>query len=278
LVVAKVRERLAVNKRAAQKVGTERFSVKLNEGDVKEQYQVTFRNKFTPLENLEDSGDINRAWDTIRENIKISAQENLGYCESKHRKPWFDEECSELVDQRKQAKLQWLQDPSEANEDNLSHVRQEASRHFRNKKREYLKDKMNELESNSKNKNIRDLYRNINEFKKGYQHRTNLVKDERGDLLADSHKILNRWKNYFGQLLNVHGAGGVRQTEIRTAELFVPDPSASEVEVAIGKLKRYKSPGFDQIPAELIEAGGEALRSEIDKLIKFIWNKEESPH
>jgi hypothetical protein len=110
-----------------------------------------------------------------------------------------------LVDRRKKGKLQWLQNSSEVNEENLSDVRREASRHFRNKKREYLKDKINELESNSKNKNIRDLYRGINEFKKGYQPRTNLVKDKRGDLLADSHKILNRWKNYFCQLLNVHG-------------------------------------------------------------------------
>jgi hypothetical protein len=61
-----------------------------------------------------------------------------------------------------------LEDPSEANEDNLIDVRREASRHFRNKKREYPKDKINELESNSKNKNIRHLYRGINEFKKGY--------------------------------------------------------------------------------------------------------------
>jgi hypothetical protein len=58
-----------------------------------------------------------------------------------------------------QAKLQWLQEPSEVNEDKLSNVQQEASRHFRNKKREYLKDKIIELETNSKNKNIRDLYR-----------------------------------------------------------------------------------------------------------------------
>jgi DNA repair ATPase RecN len=149
LVVAKVRERLAVSKRAAQKVDMERFSVKkLNEGDVKEQYQVTIRNKFAAMENLEDSGDINRAWDNIRENIKTSAQESLGYCESKHRKPWFDEECSKLADQRKQVKLRTLQDPSEANEDNLSEVRREASRHFGHKKREYLKDRINELESN----------------------------------------------------------------------------------------------------------------------------------
>jgi hypothetical protein len=58
------------------------------------------------------------------------------------------------------------------NEDNLNNVRREASKHFRNKKREYLKDKINELESNSKNKNIRELYRGINDFKKSYQHRT----------------------------------------------------------------------------------------------------------
>jgi hypothetical protein len=53
----------------------------------------------------------------------------------------------------------------------------------------------------------------------------------------------------------------------------VPEPSASDVEVAIGKLKRYKCPGADHIPAELIQAGGGTLRSEIRKLIKLIWNK-----
>jgi hypothetical protein len=88
LIVTKVRERLAVSKQAAQKIDTESFNVKkLSKGDVKGQYQVTIRNKFAALENLEDSGDINRAWDNIRENINILAQESLGYCESKHHKP-----------------------------------------------------------------------------------------------------------------------------------------------------------------------------------------------
>jgi hypothetical protein len=50
---------------------------------------------------------------------------------------------------------------------------------------------------NSKNKNIRDLYRGINEFKRGYQPRNNSMNDENGVQLADSHNILNRWKNYF---------------------------------------------------------------------------------
>jgi hypothetical protein len=83
------------------------------------------------------------------------------------------------------------------NEDNLRNVRREASRFFRNNEREYLKGKITDIELKSKNKNIRDLYRGITEFKKGYQPKTNLVKDERGDLLADPQKILTRWKNYF---------------------------------------------------------------------------------
>jgi hypothetical protein len=64
---------------------------------------------------------------------------------------------------------------------------------------------------NRKNRNIRDLYRAINEFKRDYQPRSILVKDENGDLLADSNTTVNRWKSYFSQLLNVHNVSDVRQ-------------------------------------------------------------------
>ena len=89
-----------------------------------------------------------------------------------------------------------------------------------------------------------------------YQPRCNIVKDEKGDL-ADSHSIVARWRNYFSQLFNVHGVKDVGQAEIHTAEPLVPEPSASEVELAIDKLKSHKSPSIHQIPAELIKAGVE---------------------
>jgi dihydroorotate dehydrogenase len=161
------------------------------------------------LENLDDV-DINTAWETTTENIKIWAKESLGSCELKKHMPWFDEGCSKLSDQRKQVKLQWLQDPSQINRNNFNNIRHEASRHFRNEKGEYLTDKINELATNSKNKNIRDLYRGINEFKKVYQQRSNLAKNENGDVVADSYNILNRWKNYFSQLLNLHRVSDVK--------------------------------------------------------------------
>jgi hypothetical protein len=110
------------------------------------------------------------------------------------------------------AKLQWLQDPSEINGDNLKNVRRETSRHFRNKKREYPKDKINELATNNSTKNITDLYRG-----------SIFVKEENGDLLVDSNNMLSRWKSYFSQLLNVHNVGDVRR-RYSTAEPLVHGP------------------------------------------------------
>ena len=63
------------------------------------------------------------------------------------------------------------------------------------------------------------------------------MKDEKGELVADSHSIVARWRKYFSQLLNMHGVKGVGQAEIHTAEPLVPEPSTSEVEMAIDKLK-----------------------------------------
>jgi hypothetical protein len=104
---------------------------------------------------------------------------------------------------------------------------------------------MNQLETNSRNKNIRDLCRGINEFQRGCQPRTNLVKDENGVLFLDSLSTSNRRKNYFCQLLNVHGVNDVRQTEMHTPEPFIPEPNCFRVETDTEKLKRYESPCTD---------------------------------
>jgi hypothetical protein len=71
------------------------------------------------LEDLE--AEVN--WEAIRQNTKISAKESPGYFGLKKHTPWFDERCIKLLDQSKQAKLQWLQDPREINGDNLNNVR-----------------------------------------------------------------------------------------------------------------------------------------------------------
>ena len=96
-------------------------------------------------------------------------------------------------------------------------------------------------------------------------------------MITDSHSIVARCRNHFSQLLNVDGVEDVRQTEIHTAEPLVSEISAFVVKMAIEELKRRKSPGIDQNPAELIRAGGRKIHSGINKIINPAWNKKELP-
>ena len=136
--------------------------------------------------------------------------------------------------------MQWLQGSNESNTDKLNTVTLEAGRHFRNRRKEYLTlppgvnpiavdkyIKIDELETNGKIRNIRDLYRSTTVFKKDYQATTDLVKGENGDFFYILHTLLPMWRNHLSRLLNVHGVTDVRQTEIRvhTAEPLVPEPS-----------------------------------------------------
>jgi hypothetical protein len=84
--------------------------------------------------------------------------------------------------------------------DNKSNIRSENNKIFGNEKREYLKVKINELETNSKNKNVRNLYTGTNGFKKCQEPRTNLVKAQNYNILEDSCNNLNSRRNYFSQL------------------------------------------------------------------------------
>jgi hypothetical protein len=91
----------------------EKFNLKkLNEEKGKEKYRNDISNRFAALKDLDAEAEVNSALETIRENNKISAKDILGYFELMKHKPYFDEGCSKLLDKRKQAKLQWIQDPS----------------------------------------------------------------------------------------------------------------------------------------------------------------------
>jgi 50S ribosomal subunit-associated GTPase HflX len=97
LMVAKIRERIAVNKQGSHKFHMERINLKmLNEIECKDKYRVEVSNRFAALEDLDAEVEINYILETTGENINISAKESLGYYELKKHKPWFDEGRSKL--------------------------------------------------------------------------------------------------------------------------------------------------------------------------------------
>jgi len=99
---------------------------------------------------------------------------------------------SKIYETRKQAKLQWWHNLTQINADNLKNATHEARSYFREKKKEHLKGKNQCIETVSLG--ILDLYNGIHEMKYGYQTKTKLVKDTKGDLHANSHNIWKRSK------------------------------------------------------------------------------------
>ncbi|PNF18769.1 hypothetical protein B7P43_G03336, partial [Cryptotermes secundus] len=140
------------------------------EVECKEKYRIEILKRFAALKNVEAEVDINRTWETIREYIKISAKETRGYYELKTHKPRFNKRFSQLLYIKGRSQTAVVTGSKGHKWDNLNNIRREASR-ISGKKR--------------------------GEFRRGHQPKSNLVKDENGDLLADSHNTLNRWKNYF---------------------------------------------------------------------------------
>ena len=91
LVIAKVRERIAVGKQAAHRFDRQRFNLrKLNEPEVREQYQIKIKNRFAALENAKDYEDVNMTWENIKEYTPTSGKESLCVHELKQNKAWFD--------------------------------------------------------------------------------------------------------------------------------------------------------------------------------------------
>ena len=99
LIIAKLRERLSVAKRVDQIVDKDRFDVtKLKDEEIKLVYQVQISNRFDALRTSENAGevDINDTWENIRNNIKVATGESIGYYQVKKKKPWFDDESSNI--------------------------------------------------------------------------------------------------------------------------------------------------------------------------------------
>ena len=128
MVVANFRDRLTVSKQAAHNCDVERFNLrKLSKLEIRKQYQNKVSNKFVTLENLHYYKDINRVWENIKVNIKTSVKKSLCLYELKQYETRFDEECLSFLDEGKQTKMQWLQDPNQSNVDNLNNVRSEGT-------------------------------------------------------------------------------------------------------------------------------------------------------
>ena len=126
---------------------------------------------------------------------------------------------------------------------------------------------------------IRKFYRDINNLREDFKPKLTICKSRNGNIITEKGDILNRWKEHFSELLNgMEQDGGpttMQDYEVTNEEDTIP--TVEEVERAVHKLRNYKAPGTDNIPADLFKYGGNELVKHLHTIIKDIWKKEKMP-
>lgn len=248
-----------------------------------EDEQMKYRDKInSELDKMEQTGDIEEDWEKIKTVMKMAAKE-ADVNVRRSQKPWFDEECLVELERRNKLRLMVLTKKTEEVNRAYREQRKNTKRKIRRKKREYNENKLRQIEESYKNNEVRNLYQGIRKEKKGYQPRTIIYKDKDNKTVVGEDEILGLWRDYFDELLNgIEDEMNIEEeTEIHRRDQEEEEqrpPTVEEIQEIIRKLKNDKSPGSDQITAEMFKYGGIKLEQQIQKLIKEIWLKEQLPN
>jgi hypothetical protein len=253
---------------------------KLQDPSIAAEYRETLDAK---LQACGSTRDINESWHNIKTAIIETANEILGEAPRNKINEWYDEECKERAEIRREAERN-LHNPSlrtraqkrEA-EEKFREINRQTNHFFRQKKREHIKGIVEKIQTAAEIKDPKSMYRTIRQVKGGFKQRTTFVKDKRGLLLSDPTEMAERWREYFEELLS-------DQTENSSPTINSPLetdldelPSLEEVKEALAHLKRNKACGEDQIPAELLQHGGDHFCKEIHRVLTEIWKQEKMP-
>jgi hypothetical protein len=228
--------------------------------------------------NLDDILD--SRWNKIICTIHKTAEEVFGKTSRKQPNDWFDKECQEATEVKNKAYVNMQQRSyTRASADKYREGRRKEKQLHKRKKKQYENNQIEKLEELVQQHQTRQFYRDINKLRKDLKPRLTICKSKNGDVITEKDDIINRWKDHFHELLNSmeqEKEPPIMQDHNDTNE-EESSPTIEEVEMAIQKLKKNKTPGTDKIPAELFKYGGNELVKYLHTIIKEIWLKEKMP-
>ena len=232
-----------------------------NNSEIREQYQVTVKNKFELLEEIQD---INEKWTKLKEAITESAKEIIPKKQQKAKKKWMTKEILDLMETRRVNK-----DSKEEYEKLHKQIRTKC----KEAKEIWLEEQCEEIE-NSHNQNTADMYKKIKDLtKKSSNPATGCIKAKDGQIIMEKEKILERWSEYIGDLYNDD-----RPEEKEIRKTFEGPPILEEeVMQAMKKMKTGKAAGPDEITIELLEPLEGIGISVITNLLNEIYNSGHIP-
>jgi len=180
----------------------------------------------------------------------------------------------------KEAREKWLiNGRREKEEQEYYHKRKEAHKIIRNKKKTCMKNVTESTEEYQKHNNTRKMFQRANQFKKGYQHKFSIIRNEKGELVMNTKEKAEIWKEYFDKLLNTEEPRELitkGNKEISEVEVELKELTIENVKKAIRNLKNEVA-GTDAIHPELIKYGGYKLLNRMYELVRQIWVEERIP-
>lgn len=275
LVIAGVRIKL---KKACTTTAMRRFDVeKLKDVCVRQQYYSRIRNKSANITE-DKSRTVEETWNEIKIVYTDVAKSVLGYRKSQKTAPWISKEILELSDQRKQLKADRNKSSELRKEYNL--MTRKIKRKSKECKQQWIEAKCQKVEDSQRKHDTRTLYKTANEICGTFVPKLPTVKSKAGETLAEKEQIKGRWKEYYEGLYNEQNP--VDETVLdelpptNTAE-HMDDFLEEEVAAAIKNLKKGKSPGEDNITAEMLQAGEECSVKMMHTLCNKIYQEEQCP-
>ena len=147
-----------------------------------------------------------------------------------------------------------------------------ATKRCRESKRKWEQEKLKEIEDLGQRHEIRQVHQKMGQLKKGFQPRTSMCKNRKGELLGEE-EIQKRWMEHFKELLNTESNGKEQvdqNIEASAQEQCTEEPNIQEVREVIKEMRNNKAPGRDNICAEFVKYGGDKLIQLMYELIKDV--------
>ena len=263
LVVCKIKVKRGWNVNRSnvvrERVKTEQL---VNDEECGNSFRVLLRQSWLNVrENV--PGEVEEEWQTFKEAVREAAvnvcgMKRLSGRGIRKRSEWWNDEVRSAVEKKKREFERWLQVGTGVARERYKRVNRECRSVVRTAKAQ-ANERWGAKVAEDFRQNKKMFWKEVNRVRKGEGKRSNAVKSEQGDLIHDSVNVVDRWKEYFKELLNVQDDRQANISVVGAMQLGALNSgviSEDEVRNALKKLKNGKAAGLDEMNAEYMKHGG----------------------
>lgn len=256
LVVATFRTRF---RKARDMPAIARYDLEALKGPKGADFAVEVSNKFEALNLSEEENHPSEMWAQMKKVLKEAAESTIGKRQPVKKKSWISQSTLKLVEQKRIAKTQ--------SKETYKKLKTEVQKAVRKDKQEYTENLCSKIQAESSTGKSRTVYNLVKSLSKTkFQPKLNTIQAADGQLITEPESIAKRWKEYSEELYSAE------DTNIPTVPFDKePPPLRSEVEKAINGIKVGRSAGPDDIPIELIQAGGSSVVNRMHQICCDVW-------